>query len=199
MTSFAVMENCAVLIEDGLIADVFDDSRLSQKRLASDVEMIDVNDAIIAPGFIDTHIHGYGGHGTDDAADSPQKCTDSVLAMSRNLVKCGVTAFNPTLYPSEPEEMIQAVAAVALACGQEEGARIMGLHLEGPFISPGKLGVQKPDTLSPVDLKLMERLWKAAGGRIVSMTVAPELKNLPHIYGILQIPSQSIKKPGTGV
>jgi N-acetylglucosamine-6-phosphate deacetylase len=62
--------------------------------------------------------------------------------------------------------------------GREEGAQIMGLHLEGPFISPERLGVQKRETLMPVDISFMERLWEAAEGRIVNMTVAPELKGM---------------------
>jgi N-acetylglucosamine-6-phosphate deacetylase len=54
----------------------------------------------------------------------------------------------------------------------------MGLHLEGPFISPKRLGVQRPETVSPVDLGFMGELWEASRGRIVNMTVAPELKGM---------------------
>jgi N-acetylglucosamine-6-phosphate deacetylase len=54
----------------------------------------------------------------------------------------------------------------------------MGLHLEGPFISPEKLGVQRPETLSPVSVELMDDLCRAAEGHIVNMTVAPELKGM---------------------
>jgi N-acetylglucosamine-6-phosphate deacetylase len=54
----------------------------------------------------------------------------------------------------------------------------MGLHLEGPFISPERLGIMKPETVQKVDLEFMERLWEASEGRIVNMTVAPELKGM---------------------
>ncbi|MDR1375151.1 MAG: N-acetylglucosamine-6-phosphate deacetylase [Treponema sp.] len=172
MTGFAAMENCAVLVEDGKVADVFSRKRFEQKHFGPGVKIIDVGGARIAPGFIDTHIHGFGGYGTDDAS------TGSVLEMSRLLCRCGVTAFNPTLYPSEPGEMIKAVANTAAAMGREEGARIMGLHLEGPFISPERLGVQKPETVRTVDISLMEQLWQAAEGHVVNMTVAPELKGM---------------------
>jgi N-acetylglucosamine-6-phosphate deacetylase len=74
--------------------------------------------------------------------------------------------------------MLIAVRELSSAMGKEEGARIMGLHLEGPFISPSRLGVQKPETVQPVNLQFMEQLWEAASGRIVNMTVAPELKNM---------------------
>lgn len=172
LSGISVMENCAVLVHDGLIEDVFNEKRFAQKKFDSSVKLIDVNGAYIAPGFIDTHIHGFGGFGTDDSS------TESVLEMSKALAQYGVTAFNPTLYPSEPDTMVKTIKAVVAAMGHEEGARIMGLHLEGPFLSPLKLGVQRPETLSAVDLHLMERLWQAAEGHIVNMTVAPELKGM---------------------
>ena len=172
LTGFAAMDHCAVLIEDGQIADVFSQRRFEQRHFGADVRVYDVDGAFIAPGFIDTHIHGFGGFGTDDAS------TESVVEMSRLLARYGVTAFNPTLYPAAPAAMLDAVRNVSAALGKESGARIMGLHLEGPFISPDRLGVQRPETLSPVDLSFMEQLWEASEGHIVNMTVAPELKGM---------------------
>ncbi|MDR0487132.1 MAG: N-acetylglucosamine-6-phosphate deacetylase [Treponema sp.] len=177
-TGFAAMEHCAVLVEDGFISDVFSQKRFEQRRFDPEVCVVDVGGAYISPGFIDTHVHGIGGYGTDDAGIKPPAGTESVLAMSRLLAERGVTAFNPTLYPSAPEQMLQAVREIVFAMGREEGARIMGLHLEGPFISPARLGVQKLETVQPVDLRFMEQLWDAASGRIVNMTVAPELKHM---------------------
>ncbi|GHV56465.1 N-acetylglucosamine-6-phosphate deacetylase [Spirochaetia bacterium] len=172
LTGIAAMENCAVLVEDGMVTDVFSRRRFEQKHFSPDTQIIDVEGAFIAPGFIDTHIHGFGGYGTDDGS------TESILEMSRLLAQYGVTAFNPTLYPAEGEILLRNVRAAAAAMGKETGARIMGLHLEGPFISPEKLGVQRPETVHPVDIPFMEQLWEAAGGHIVNMTVAPELKGM---------------------
>jgi len=172
MTGFAVMEHCAVLIEDGQIADVFSQKRFEQKYFEPGTLVIDVNEAVIAPGFMDTHTHGFGGYGTEDLS------AESILEMSRLLVQYGVTAFNPTLYPAEPALLLRTVKELASAIGREEGAQIMGLHLEGPFLSPDRLGAMKPGVVQPVDLDLMEKLWEAAGGRIVNMTVAPELKGM---------------------
>jgi N-acetylglucosamine-6-phosphate deacetylase len=172
MNGFTTMEGCAVLLEDSRVVDVFSQRRFEQRRFDKEVQIIDVKGAYIVPGLIDTHIHGFGGFGTDDVS------TDSVLAMSRLLAQYGVTAFNPTLYPSEGERMIDAVRKAAAAMGREEGAQIMGLHLEGPFISPARLGVQRPETVRAVDIPFMERLWEASNGHIVNMTVAPELKGM---------------------
>jgi N-acetylglucosamine-6-phosphate deacetylase len=178
MTGFAAMDHCAVLIEDGLIADVFSQKRFSQKNFGPNVEILDAQGNYIAPGFIDTHIHGFGGYGTEDAFISEEKGTNSILEMSKLLAQYGVTSFNPTLYPEKPEILLRAIKTISNAMGKEEGAHIMGIHLEGPFISSEHLGVQKPETVMPVDLSLMERFWEAAGGKIVNMTVAPELKGM---------------------
>ncbi|MDR0730629.1 MAG: N-acetylglucosamine-6-phosphate deacetylase [Treponema sp.] len=178
MTGFAAMEHCAVLVEDGRVADVFSRRRFDQKQFGAGTRIVDVAESYIAPGFIDTHIHGFGGYGTDDAFISQDRGIDSTIAMSRILADYGVTSFHPTLYPSDPETLLNAVKAVTCAMGKEQGARIMGLHLEGPFISPNRLGVQRPETVSLVDIPLMERLWEASSGHIINMTVAPELKGM---------------------
>ena len=172
MTGVAAMNHCAVLVENGIISDVFSRRRLEERRFDPATLLIDVNEAVIAPGFIDTHIHGFGGWGAEDVS------AESILGMSRLLVQYGVTAFNPTLYPMEPPLMLKAVREAASAIGREDGAKIMGLHLEGPFLSPDKAGVMKAETLMPVDIGFMEQLWEAAEGRIVNMTVAPELKGM---------------------
>lgn len=172
MTGFATMERCAVLIEDGLITDVFSQKRFERRQYGQGTIIIDVNGAVISPGFIDTHIHGIGGWGTEDYS------AKSILEMSRALVQYGVTAFNPTLYCAKKELLLNGVKEAAQAIGKEEGAQIMGLHLEGPFISPERLGAMKADDVLPVDLEFMEKLWEAAQDHIVNMTVAPELKGM---------------------
>jgi N-acetylglucosamine-6-phosphate deacetylase len=181
LTGFGVMEQCAVLVEDGIVSDVFSQKRFEQRRFEPDARIVDVQGTYIAPGFIDTHIHGIGGFGTEDSIfpdNASVPSGESVLAMSRLLAAQGVTAFNPTLYPCEHEQMVRVVKEISAVIGREEGARIMGLHLEGPFISPNRIGVLKPETVSPVDLNYMEELWEASQGHIVNMTVAPELKGM---------------------
>ena len=172
LSGYARMENCAVLVEDGLIADVFSEWRFEQKRFPADALVLDAGGAHIAPGLIDTHIHGFAGYGTEDLS------TDAIMAMSDELGRYGVTAFCPTIYPMAEEDMLASIRAAVAAIGRETGARVMGVHLEGPFISPARLGVQRPEFVRPVDLELMDRFYEAGEGRITNMTVAPEIKGM---------------------
>lgn len=172
LNGFSTMKNCAVLIKKHKIIDVFNEDRFVRKTFKPDTTFIDAKGAYIAPGFIDTHIHGFGGFGTDDYKE------ESILKMSELLTEYGVTGFIPTLYSAPKENMINGINAIVSAMGKEKGAKILGIHLEGPFISPDRLGVQSPDSISPVDIDLMEQLWNASQGHIINMTVAPELKNM---------------------
>jgi N-acetylglucosamine-6-phosphate deacetylase len=70
--------HCAVLIEDGMIADVFSERRFEQKHFGAGTEIINVERAFVSPGFIDTHIHGFGGFGTEDSGSA-----ESVPEMSK--------------------------------------------------------------------------------------------------------------------
>ena len=169
---YSMMKNCAVLIKQNKIVDVFNEDRLNSKVFKADTSFIDAHGAYVAPGFIDTHIHGFGGYGTEDCS------VKSILKMSEGLATCGVTSFIPTLYSGNKMQMIKGIRAVVGAMGREKGARILGMHLEGPFISPQRLGAQAPDSISAVDLDLMEELWEASEGHIINMTVAPELKDM---------------------
>ncbi len=172
LTGLSVMEKCAVYIKNNRIADVYNEERFRQKKFSPKVKIIDVGGAYVLPGFIDTHIHGIGGAGADDA-----DCK-SLLKMSEVLARYGVTSFIPTCCTAPEEVLIKKIKAIVRAMGKEKGAHILGIHLEGPFLSPERIGAQALGGISPVDMGLMERLWKASKGKIINMTVAPELKNM---------------------
>lgn len=187
LNGISEMEKCAVLFDGSKITEVFSEKRFTEKQFEPDTQVIDVQGSFIAPGFIDTHIHGFNGHGTDNCSK------EAILTMAKDLAQYGVTSFNPTVYPAFEPEMIRIIKEIVAAKKEQErcnqqyksgdfcGAHIQGIHLEGPFISPNKLGVQRPETVKLVDLDLMDRLWEASEGTIVNMTVAPELKHMRHL------------------
>ncbi len=172
LTGLTVMHNCAVYIKDGKIADVYNETRFSQKKFSPKVKIVDVNGAYVAPGMIDTHIHGIGGYNVDNAN------YDEILKMSEILPEYGVTSFIPTCCTAKEDLLTKKIKSIVKACGKEKGANILGIHLEGPFLSPEKIGAQSPDGISPVDIGLMERLCKACKGKLINMTLAPELKGM---------------------
>ena len=128
LTGFSVMQNCAVYIKNDKIADVYSEQRFQQKKFSPKVKIINVNGAYIAPGFIDTHIHGIGGFSADDA-DSK-----SILKMSDILASYGVTSFIPTIGATPEKQLMPKIKAVLKAMGREKGAHILGIHLEGPVV-----------------------------------------------------------------
>ena len=172
LTGFSTMANCAIYIKNNKIADVYNESRFHQKKFAKSVKMIDLQGCYILPGFIDEHIHGIGGYSTDEGE------TKSILKMSKILPTYGVTSFIPTINTAPEKILMKRIKAIVSAIGKEKGAKILGIHLEGPFISPEKIGGQEASGISPVDLNYLQRLIKAGKGHIINMTVAPEIKHM---------------------
>ena len=171
-TGITKLDKSTVIINDNKIADVISNERFKKMALPENAVIHYLNGANVAPGFIDTHIHGLHGFDTTDGK------TESILEMSRALLDYGVTAFCPTLYPQPHDQFLQSIRAVVAAIGKEPGAKILGMHLEGPFVSPEKPGVLPPSEMQPVNLDLAKEYIDAAEGHIAIMTVAPELKNM---------------------
>lgn len=129
----------------------------------------------ILPNFIDIHIHGLHGFDTSDAS------VDSILGISNSLARYGVGAFCPTVYTQVEDKLLNTVASIAKSKGKESGPVNLGMHLEGPFISPLKKGAQPAEAIREVDVKFMERIYEAAEGFIRIMTIAPELANIEEL------------------
>lgn len=171
-TGFSVMSRCAIYIKNGKIIDIFSEERFRDEKFPKEVKVIDVNGAYVLPGFIDSHIHGIGGYGADDGD------AQSIINMSKILAEYGVTSFIPTCNTQSEEKLIKNIKAIVSAMGKENGARILGLHLEGPFLSPKRIGAQIAEDISPIDLEYMKRLYEVSEGHLINMTVAPELSGI---------------------
>ena len=169
ITPDGILTDYCIETQDGKIAALYPNQK---QTLPTDAEIIDGKGAYAAPGLIDAHIHGFAGFGPELGTE------EALLKMSEELAKAGVTAFCPTLYCAQPVDMLRIIENTVGAFGKEKGAHLVGYHLEGPFISPRKPGVMKPQDIAPVDLPTLEKLYKAAHGHITNMTIAPELPGI---------------------
>jgi N-acetylglucosamine-6-phosphate deacetylase len=126
---------------------------------------------VVTPGFVDLHVHGFGGF--DPLED--------VGGMARSLARAGTTAFQPTLFPAAPGVLGEQCVALQQAAARipaGSGARVVGAHLEGPFVNPLAAGaLPAHDLCEPSTSALRAILGPASGdGRgVCTMTIAPEL------------------------
>ena len=133
-------------------------------------EIIDADGAYVAPGLIDTHIHGYMG---DDASDGD---ADGLRRMAIRLAGNGVTAFLPTTMTVPRETLEKAFEQIREVMAESRepgfaGAEIAGCHAEGPFINPARTGAQSPEAIRPPDAEWILRYADV----IRVMTFAPEM------------------------
>ncbi|MBN2336537.1 N-acetylglucosamine-6-phosphate deacetylase [Candidatus Bathyarchaeota archaeon] len=132
-------------------------------------EVADHGDDLICPGFIDVHVHGGAGH---DAMDPDQGAVNDI---SRYLAAGGVTGFLATTQSAPRADLIEALRLIADASEKElDGASLLGVHLEGPYVSLARRGAQHIDSIRVPNIEELEALHKAADGLVKVMTLAPE-------------------------
>jgi N-acetylglucosamine-6-phosphate deacetylase len=127
------------------------------------------------PGFIDLQVNGFGG------VDFLEADADGYRRAGEALLETGVTGYLPTLITTPEEELVAAMREIPIVA---EGPRILGIHLEGPFLSQRRLGTHPPAARRDPDLDLLERLLAAGPVRI--MTLAPELPGADGLIDALQ-------------
>lgn len=150
-------------IENGRFINVhFEDN------IIEDHDQIECQDRYIIPGLVDIHFHGCVGH---DFCDASQESFD---AISQYQLKHGITAICPATM-TYPEDKLDKVMKLASNYSNVDGADLVGINLEGPFISKDKVGAQNPKYVQKPNYEMIKRLQNSANGLIKLIDIAPEV------------------------
>lgn len=162
-----------LLIKDGIIAAI-------GENLPSDGETVDATGCYIVPGLIDTHNHGF--RGTEFASEDEEFDPGTVA-----LAQCGITTVVPTVRCLPPERLLAAIANIKKEMARRPaGAKLAGINLEGPFLSPNRIGSMVPENLASPGKEALQEILSACEGTLRSITLAPELPGvLPLIEDVL--------------
>ena len=174
-TGSSLIENPEIRLEDGRIAAIA--SRAEGSPAAACAGLLDLPEATLAPAFFDVHFHGSAGHDVMEATPEALQTIGGFLATR------GVAQYLATTVTASMDATLKALEGLArliekpelLAEAQRPVSRPIGIHLEGPFISKAKCGVQPVEHILEPDAATFDRFYEAAGGHIHLMTMAPEL------------------------
>jgi N-acetylglucosamine-6-phosphate deacetylase len=139
-------------------------------RVPDNAERMDASGLTVVPGFIDPHIHGSGG------ADAMDATFDSMNTISRALARHGTTSFLPTTVSAPPEILAPVLERMApLFAEAFEGAKPLGIHMEGPFINPEKRGTHRAEYVHAPNIRLIADWISFSRGTLKLLTMAPEM------------------------
>jgi N-acetylglucosamine-6-phosphate deacetylase len=163
--------DAGILIRDGVIESVGPRDGMS---LPVDAQEIRAAGQTAIPGFVDVHIHGAGGHDVMEGTD------EALAAVTSTVARHGTTSFVATTVTASPDDTCKSVEGIAqfIAVQHETDqprAEVLGIHYEGPFISPARRGVHPKEWIQLPSAELLERMFHAAAGNARILTIAPEL------------------------
>ncbi len=165
VTPEAVIERGTVVIDGGRIAEV-----VPSLPLPLGAQVTRLPNLTLVPGFIDLHVHGGGGFSL--ATHDPEE----IRSYARWVATKGVTSFLVTVCAGNQEEALGFLRAGAQVSGPvPQGARLLGLSLEGPFVNPARRGALPETWPLPPDGRAFDGLVEAAGGQLRLLTLAPEM------------------------
>ncbi|EHL19761.1 N-acetylglucosamine-6-phosphate deacetylase [Peptoanaerobacter stomatis] len=153
-----------IKIKDGVIEEI-------SKVADESIEIKDYTGKIVAPGYFDTHVHGYGGH------DIMEATKEGLLEISKGIVQTGVTSFLATTLTDTTEKLDKACKNVGDNKDFCEGAKVQGIFLEGPFFTEEFKGAQNPDYMTNPDINKLSNWKKLSKGLVNKIAIAPERKN----------------------
>lgn len=154
-----ILENAFMVVEDNKITDFL-------TEYAGEYE--DFGDKIIAPGLVDTHVHGYKNADVTDAIEG------ELNTMSVGMLEMGVTSFLPTTLTSSVEQLNKAVELIGKEYKDAKGAKIKGIFMEGPYFTEEFKGAQNPAYMSDPSIEQLKIWQDLSGGIIKKIAIAPE-------------------------
>lgn len=167
LTPTGIIKDGAIYIKDNRI-DAVGETKAVQ--IPQEAVVLHAHGHLVAPGFIDAHIHG--GNGYDFMSDKP----GDIEAILSWLATAGVTGVYPTIATSPLEEQLAAIKALRETQKRKpSGAAILGVHLEGPYISRDKRGAQPEEAIRVPNQEEVAQLIDTGEGAIKIVTLAPEL------------------------
>lgn len=143
-----------------------------QEKPTNANEILDYTGCSIAPGLVDTHIHGFNNY---DIMDTD---AEGLNAISKGLLSCGVTSFLPTTLTSSTEILNQVVEMIGANYKQVQGAKIKGIFLEGPFFTEKYKGAQNPKYFSEPSIDKLRKWQELSNNTIKKIAVAPEKEGI---------------------
>jgi N-acetylglucosamine-6-phosphate deacetylase len=165
------IHDAGILIRDGVIEAIGPRDDLTLPQGAQEIQ---ASGKIAVPGFIDVHIHGAGGHDVMEGTD------EALSAVARTLAAHGTTSFVATTVTASPDAICASAEGIARYItlqqqAEDNRAQVLGVHFEGPFISPVRRGVHPTEWITLPSAGLLQRFTDAAGGYAQILTIAPEL------------------------
>lgn len=154
----AMLEDYYMEVEDGVIVGFSKNEPDSYEYLGE----------IVAPGLVDTHIHGYAGK---DIMNAEEGALDVI---SKGLLECGVTSFLPTTLTDSKERTDAALKRVAAEYKDVKGAKVRGIFLEGPFFTEKYKGAQNPNYMSDPKIDYLKEWKEISDGLVNKIAIAPE-------------------------
>jgi N-acetylglucosamine-6-phosphate deacetylase len=171
LTPASEISDAGILIRDDVIEAVGPRSGL---RLPAGAREVSATETTAIPGFIDIHIHGAGGR------DVMEATSDALAAVTRKVAEFGTTSLLATTITAGPDDTSRAAAGISAYITQqhaatESRAEVLGIHLEGPFISNTRRGVHPLEWIQSPSEALLQRFLEAAEGNARLITIAPEV------------------------
>jgi N-acetylglucosamine-6-phosphate deacetylase len=172
-TPFEEISDAVVVIQGSKIAAVGQRGKVDLPRGARE---INAGGKTVVPGFVDVHIHGAGGH---DVMEGSREALEIITATVAAHGTTSLVATTVTASERETRDSVAGIAHFILSTSQyptrELSAEILGIHFEGPFISPARRGVHPAKWIVPPSTELLAQLLREARGTAQILTLAPEL------------------------